>query len=527
MKTQRTSGILLHPTSLPSAWGIGDFGPDAYAFIDFLHASGQRIWQMLPLGPTGYGDSPYQSLSAFAGNPMLISPDILLKEGLLHDEDIERPAFPDDHVDFAAVIPFKYGLLAKAYTNFLADNPTAITQRYNLFCTKHAHWLDDFCLFAALKGFHQGRPWISWPEELVQRTPEALSTWSKKLTDEIEQHHFIQFLFFEQWEELHRYATSQQVKIIGDIPIFVAHDSSDVWSHQEWFYLDKNGEPTVVAGVPPDYFSETGQRWGNPLFNWQQLKKEDYSFWIKRVELLSSMFDFIRIDHFRGFASYWEIPGDEETAINGTWKKGPGTELFLAIEKKLGSDVPIIAEDLGVITKDVTQMLSELGFPGMAILQFGFESVEDGMNSSLFLPHNHHYNQVIYTGTHDNDTVLGWWNKQSEEVMDYTRRYLNTDGKIIHRDMIRAALSSVALLAIFPLQDLLGLGNEARMNMPATSSGNWQWRYSRKDLSTELADDLLKITQVYGRTVKAKSKLKTEPGDISKKDEEKTPGSSA
>ncbi len=510
MMKQRTSGILLHPTSLPSDWGIGDLGPGAYDFIDFLCDAGQRIWQMLPLGPTGYGDSPYQSLSAFAGNPMIISPDLLLEEGLLTSGDIEKPAFSDDHVDFACVIPFKSELLKKAHDNFLADKPSNIAQRYSLFCTEHAHWLDDYCLFAAFKGFHQNGPWTSWPEELIRRSPEAISTWSEKLENEIEGHRFIQFLFFDQWEKLHRYANYQGIRIIGDIPLFVAHDSSDVWSNQKWFYLDKQGQPTFVAGVPPDYFSNTGQRWGNPLFNWEQLKNDGFSFWIKRVELLSFMFDFIRIDHFRGFASYWEIPADEETAMNGVWKKGPGSEIFHAIERDLGSDIPIIAEDLGVITEDVKQMLDELGFPGMAILQFGFEAVEDGINTSLFLPHNHHYNQVVYTGTHDNDTVRGWWNMQSEEVKDFTRRYLNTDGKIIHRDMIRTALSSVAALAIFPLQDLLGLGGEARMNLPGNSGGNWQWRFLDKDLYSDLVNDLLKMTQLYGRAGAVESNTETE-----------------
>jgi len=455
---------------------------------------------MLPLGPTGYGDSPYQTLSAFAGNPMLISPDLLLEEGLLDEHDILKPSFPDEHVDFGNVIPFKIQLLRKAYENFLLDKPAALTTRYKLFCKKHEHWLDDFCLFAALKGFHQGKPWTSWPPELVRRTPKALAAWSKKLKSEIERSHFVQFLFFDQWEKLHSYAGSCGIRIIGDIPIFVAHDSSDVWSHQESFYLDKKGTPTVVSGVPPDYFSETGQRWGNPLFNWKQLKNEGYSFWIKRFEMLAYMFDVIRIDHFRGFASYWEIPGNEETAINGTWKKGPGADLFKAIERAIGNDVPIIAEDLGIITPDVTELLNELGFPGMAILQFGFEAVEEGLNSSLFLPHNHLYNQVVYTGTHDNDTVRGWWDKQSAEVKDFTRRYLNTDGAIIHRDMIRAALGSVAALAIFPLQDLFGLGDEGRMNLPGNSAGNWQYRFSQEDLSSDLAKDLLGMTRLYGRT---------------------------
>lgn len=510
MTTKRASGILLHPTSLPSPWGVGDFGSEAYKFIDFLRASGQRIWQMLPLGPTGYGDSPYQALSAFAGNPMLISPDLLLETGLLHASDIEKRWFPDEHVDFGNVIPFKSALLKKAHHNFLADNPASIAQLFDQFCVEQAHWLNDFCLFAAIKEFHQSKPWISWPEELVQRRPEALAAWSEKLADKISRHRFVQFLFFDQWQKLHAYAASQSIKIIGDIPIFVAHDSSDVWSHQEWFYLDKQGEPTVVAGVPPDYFSETGQRWGNPLFNWPQMKLEKYSFWVKRFELLSFMFDFIRIDHFRGFAGYWEIPADEETAINGSWKKGPGADLFQTIAAQLGSEMPIIAEDLGVITDDVTEMLTELGFPGMAVLQFGFEAVENGLNQSLFLPHNHQVNQVVYTGTHDNDTVQGWWEKQPEEVMDFTRRYLNTDGRIIHRDMIRAALASVADLAIFPLQDLLGLGNEARMNMPGIAGGNWQWRFAGKDLYPELAADLLQMTKLYGRTVPPESKAESE-----------------
>ncbi len=500
MTRPRTSGILLHPTSLPSEWGIGDFGPGAYRFIDFLHASGQSIWQILPLGPTGYGDSPYQALSAFAGNPMLISPDLLLDEGLLDNKDIVKPSFPDTHVDFENVIPFKIQLLQKAYANFLTNRPLALTKRYKQFCNKHKYWLNDFCLFAALKGAHQWQSWTSWPRELVQRKPKALADWSRKLKNEIERSHFVQFLFFDQWEKLHSYASSRDVRIIGDIPIFVAHDSSDVWSHPEWFYLDTKGNPTVVSGVPPDYFSETGQRWGNPLFNWKQLKKENYSFWVKRFKLLAHMFDLIRIDHFRGFASNWEIPGDEETAINGIWKKGPGVDLFKAIALAIGTEVPIIAEDLGIITPDVTKMLEELGFPGMAILQFGFEAVQGGLNSSSFLPQHHINNQVVYTGTHDNDTIRGWWDKQPEEVRDFTRRYLNTDGVMIHRDMIRTALASVAHLAIFPLQDLFGLGNEGRMNQPGKPDGNWQYRFSERDLSPTLTEDLLQMTQLYGRT---------------------------
>ncbi len=501
MTTQRTSGILLHPTSLPGDWGIGDIGPGAYEFIDFLHTSGQRVWQMLPLGPTGYGDSPYQSLSAFAGNPMLISPDLLITDGLLKDDALLRKAFPTEHVDFANVISYKHDLLKKAHENFLTESPIEIVARYERFCTEHEQWLEDFVLFAALKEYHHSQPWTQWPTELIKRRRKALAKYSALLAEEIELQRFIQFLFFDQWDRLHTYATEQGIEIIGDIPIFVAHDSSDVWSHPEWFQLDRKGQPKVVAGVPPDYFSETGQRWGNPLFDWKKLKKEKYSFWVKRFELLASMFDHIRVDHFRGFAGYWEIPADEETAINGRWREGPGTELFHTIASELDSDVPIIAEDLGVITEDVTQMLEELGFPGLAVLQFGFEAVdEEGLNISSFLPHNHQHNQVIYTGTHDNDTVVGWWEQQPETVKDFTRRYLNTDGAMIHRDMIRAAFSSVASIAIFPLQDLLGLGSEACMNRPGTSSGNWQWRFSEEALSTDVAEDLLAITRLYGRT---------------------------
>jgi len=500
MTQQRKSGILLHPTSLPGKWGIGDLGPAAYDFIDFLKRSGQTVWQVLPLGPTGYGDSPYQALSAFAGNPMLISPDLLVTDGLLEAKTVKAVIFPDEHVDFATVIPHKNTLLNEAFAHYLTKTPTEIVARYEHFCMEHAQWLDDFALFAAIKEHHQGQPWTQWPQELIKRRRKALAKWSEVLADEIERFRFTQFLFFDQWERLHDYATEQGIEIIGDIPIFVAHDSSDVWSHQEWFQLDRQGEPKVVAGVPPDYFSATGQRWGNPLFDWKRLKKEKYSFWVKRFEVLSTMYDHIRIDHFRGFAGYWEIPADEETAINGKWKEGPGIDLFRVIEKELDSDVPVIAEDLGVITEDVTEMLQELGFPGLAVLQFGFEAVDDGLNTSAFLPHNNRHDQVVYTGTHDNDTVWGWWNKQPEKVQDFVRRYLNTDGVVIHRDMIRAAFSSVANIAIFPLQDLLGLGSEACMNRPGTSSGNWQWRFSKEDLDDGLAMELLQLTQLYGRT---------------------------
>ncbi len=511
MKTKRSSGVLLHPTSLPSDWGIGDMGPGARTFVDFLHSAGQSMWQMLPLGPTGYGDSPYQTLSAFAGNTMLISPDLLVGDGLLRREDLVDKTLPAGNVDFGTVISGKNQLLELAYSRFQDEKKGELRKRYTQFCKLQAHWLDDWCLFAALKGFHKGKPWIRWPIGLVRRQPKALASWTKKLQTEMDAIRFRQFLFFDQWQDLRHYAGQKGIQIIGDIPIFLAHDSCDVWSHQEWFHLDSKGQPTVVAGVPPDYFSKTGQRWGNPLFDWKQLEKEEYSFWIKRFKLLASMFDIIRIDHFRGFASYWEIPAAEKTAINGSWKKGPGAPLFRAIEAAIGNDVPIIAEDLGLITPDVTALLEELGFPGMAILQFGFEALDEkGQNRSTFLPHGHVRNQVVYTGTHDNDTVQGWWAQLPEKVRDFTRRYLNIDGRIIHRDMVRAALASVADRAIFPLQDLFGLGTEGRMNLPGRSDGNWQWRFHKGDLSRELGADLLQMTQLYNRAPSKKPSLQKE-----------------
>jgi len=494
----RTSGILLHPTSLSSSYGIGDFGPAAYDFIDFLKSSGQSLWQMLPTGPTGYGDSPYQSLSAFAGNAMLISPDLLIEEGLLTTEDLEALIFSAERVEYENVIPYKNRLLKKAFEHFKRQPDHRFHAPYQAFCAEQKQWLDDFTLFLTLKSQHKNRPWTEWPAPLRMRQPKALAKFAVSFDDEIELNRFIQFLFFYQFEQLHRYAAEHQVKLIGDMPIFVAHDSSDVWSHPEWFKLDKQGEPTVVAGVPPDYFSETGQRWGNPLFNWEVLQAEGYSFWIDRVSQLSKMFDFVRIDHFRGFASYWEIPADEETALNGQWKSGPGKDLFDAIEAALGEETAIIAEDLGIITQDVTDLLDALPYPGMAVLQFGFESMASD-DASSFLPHNLKVNQVVYTGTHDNDTVWGWWNKQPEEVHDFLRRYLNTDANSIHMDMIRVAFSTVCTMAIFPAQDLLGLGSEACMNRPGTTDGNWQWRLIQTRLDEAVAADLLSLTMLYGR----------------------------
>lgn len=503
MASQRRSGILLHPTSLPSSYGIGDFGPSAYTFIDFLAESGQKLWQMLPLGPTGYADSPYQTLSAFGGNPVLISPELLIKEGLLESEEITAFDFDLLRVDYNRVIPYKLDLLKHAYLNFKLHPKHALAKPFKQFCKKEAAWLDDFVLFFALKSHHEERPWTEWPKALRMRQPKALAEYAKKLQGELQWYRFVQFLFFYQFEKLHTYAKLQGIELIGDLPIFVAHDSSDVWSHPEWFLLDKKGNPTVVAGVPPDYFSETGQRWGNPLFDWKQLKKENYSFWVDRFRHTAKLFDLVRIDHFRGFADYWEIPGDEETAMNGVWRKGPGIDLFRAMQSALGQNLPIIAEDLGIITDEVVELLENLGFPGMAVLQFGFQSMQSE-DPSAFLPHNLKKNQVVYTGTHDNATVLSWWQEQSEEVQVFTRRYLNTDASLIHRDMIRTALGTVCDTAIFPMQDLLGLGEEATMNHPGTTEGNWQWRMREDAINVSLEKDLMGMSKLYGRAVDRK-----------------------
>ena len=498
MKVQRSSGVLLHPTSLPGDFGIGDLGNEAYRFIDFLKRSGQRFWQMLPLGPTGYANSPYQSTSSFAGNPLLISPELLMIDGLLENKDIAAENFPQAQVDYGTVIPYKFALLQKAYAKFKIQKNTLLQKEFSKFCKNNALWLEDFVLFSALKIYHNTLPWSAWPEALKTRQTKALKKYKKALEEELQYHRFIQFIFFCQFTKLQKYAHENNIKLIGDMPIFVAHDSSDVWSHPEWFELDDQGEPTVVAGVPPDYFSAIGQRWGNPLYNWKALKADKYSFWVERFKHTSSMFDLIRLDHFRGFASYWEIPASEITAINGQWKKGPGLEFFRTVEKIVGQKLPIIAEDLGVLSQDVIALLKAVNYPGMAVLQFGFESMQSD-DASTFLPHNLKREQVVYTGTHDNNTVLGWWEEQAEEVKDFTRRYLNIDANLIYRDMICTALSSVCDLAIFPMQDALGLGEASCMNHPGTTDGNWQWRMKENALSTYIEEDLMRMSKIYGR----------------------------
>src|SRR5882724_12983455 len=505
MNFSRASGILLHPTSLPGPFGIGDLGPEAYAFADFLVASGQGLWQVLPLGPTGYGDSPYQCYSAFAGNTLLISPEQLTAEGLLDRSDSIAISLNAERVEFGRVHEVKEALLRKAYERYKTTTDTNLRSAFETFAQRYADWLEDYALFRALKDAHNGVAWNEWEPALVRRTPAALTRAREELQEQVEAQMFYQFLFFRQWFALKHYCNERGIKLVGDLRIFVAHDSADVWTNPDQFKLDKNGAPVVVAGVPPDYFSTTGQLWGNPLYNWDRMLEDGFKWWIKRVEATLSVVDIVRVDHFRGFAACWEIPGGDKTAERGRWVEAPGRELFTAIRKALGS-LPIIAEDLGVITPDVVALRDGFGFPGMRILQFGFSSD----TKSIDLPHNYHRNVVVYTGTHDNDTTVGWFNsvagagstRTAEQISaerKFCLKYLNTQGTEIHWDFIRAVLSSVADTAIVPLQDLLGLGTEARMNLPNSTQGNWNWRFGEQALTESHAQRLRDMTDTYGR----------------------------
>lgn len=496
MHFERASGILLHPTSLPGPYGIGDIGPEAYNWVNFLASSGCGLWQVLPLGPTGYGDSPYQCFSAFAGNPFLISPDALLAEDLLHPDDlVEKIPFPKDKVDFGAVIPYKLELLDQSYNHFQKVGSAAIRQDFATFKATEAHWLDDFSVFMAIKEAYGGGPWIDWPAALRQRETKALEAFIQEHQEAIERHAYRQFLFFRQWTRLKDYAHKQNVKILGDIPIFVAHDSADVWAHPELFYLDAKGNPTVVAGVPPDYFSPTGQLWGNPLYRWDFHATTGYAWWLSRFNAVLGMVDYVRLDHFRGFAGYWEIPAREKTAIKGRWVTGPGKHFFYQLQKDLG-DLPILAEDLGVITEDVDDLRETFNLPSMKVLVFAF----DDEATNIFLPHNYTRDCVVYTGTHDNDTVLGWYKRVEEKERDYARRYLARDGHDISWDLIRAAWSSVAVFALAPMQDFLSLDNTARMNYPSTLGGNWVWRMPAGATNEPLRSRITEMNLVYGRS---------------------------
>lgn len=495
MKFERASGILLHPTSLPGPYGIGDLGPEAYAWVDFLVKTGCSYWQVLPLGPTGYGDSPYQCFSAFAGNPYLVSPDLLLEEDLLDEDDLaDMPDFPVDEVDYGTLIPWKINLLDRAYTRFKRNPPDTLPEKFQAFAEENKNWLLDYALFMALKDAHEGQPWPSWEPDLRSRQPEALEEARREQADNVLRHMFRQFIFFQQWMALKAYANQSGIQIIGDIPIFVAHDSAEVWARPDLFYMDEQGQPTVVAGVPPDYFSPTGQLWGNPLYRWEAHAATGYQWWIQRLQAVFELVDLVRLDHFRGFSGYWEIPADEETAENGRWKPGPGRAFFTAVKKTFG-ELPIIAEDLGEITDDVIALRKSFELPGMKILVFAFD--DDANND--FLPHNYSSDFVVYTGTHDNDTVLGWYQRVDEKERDFTRRYLARSGKDIAWDLIRLGWSSVASIAITQMQDVLELDNQARMNYPSRPSGNWQWRMLPDAIKDWHVSRLAELNVLYGR----------------------------
>jgi 4-alpha-glucanotransferase len=495
MKFPRSSGILLHPTSLPGPYGSGDLGKEAYAFVDWLSSSGQTLWQMLPLGPAGMANSPYMSLSAFAGSPLLIDLDELVELGWLAQEDLRT--FSTDskfRVQFQETTAFRMQLLWKAAQSFFQSGKEKEYQLYKLYCDTEKKWLNDYSLFQALNDQYHGQEWITWDHDLVHRKPSALKKAADDQMEQVNFHKFMQWCFARQWKKLKKYANDRSVRLVGDIPIFVAHHSADVWSNQAAFTLDKDGRPLVVAGVPPDYFSEDGQRWGNPLYRWDVMKQQKYQWWIERFKKTFELFDILRIDHFRGFEAYWRIPAKEKTARIGKWIKGPGEDLFNAIIKKLGT-LPIIAEDLGVMTPGVNALREKFEFPGMKVLQFAFSAGPE----DPFLPHNYHSNCIVYTGTHDNDTTKGWYEKATEHERDFVRRYCKTDGHEIHWDMMKLALQSTATIAILPLQDVLGLGSDGRMNYPGTVDGNWEWRFTWDQVNPELAGRLYELAALYGR----------------------------
>lgn len=507
MEIARANGVLLHPTSLPGPWGIGDLGPQADCFADFLVAAGQSWWQLLPLGPTGYGNSPYMCFSALAGNSLLVSPERLVEDGLLSADELERHApLPADRVDFPGAIKLKRELLARSFETFQSSAPRAHREGLLSFVERHAVWLEDYALFMAIKESHRGQAWTRWEPELVSRKPQALQDASRRLRSRVEFHRYVQYVFFHQWHLLRESCHRRGIRIIGDLPIYVAHDSADVWAHPELFYLDEAGHPRVVAGVPPDYFSATGQRWGNPIYRWEERAKSGFGWWIERFRANLALVDLVRLDHFRGFEAYWEIPANETHATHGRWVKGPGAKFFAAPKSTLGT-LPVIAEDLGVITPEVEALRDEFALPGMNILQMAFGG---DPKAASYRPHNHRQHCVVYTATHDHNTTVGWFTAepgrettQSRAEIDAERalalKYLGTDGREIHWDFIRLAMSSVAKLAVFPLQDVLGLGTEARMNRPGTARGNWEWRFSADTLDGRPAARLRDLVSLYDR----------------------------
>ncbi len=493
----RTSGVVLHPFSLPQQ----DLGQSAYEFVDFLQQARQGLWQVLPLHPTGFGHSPYQTLSAFAGHPLLIDLADLAHEGWLSPAALPPPP-TTAFVDYDALAKTRWPLLQAAFDGFRSRAHAHHWEEFREFCEEQADWLTDYALFSALKRRFYGEPWWQWPADVAHRQPDAIRAAREALDELIGVEQFAQFQFFRQWQRLRDYAMAAGVRLIGDAPLFVAHDSADVWANRRWFQLDRQGQPTAIAGVPPDYFSADGQKWGNPLYDWDAMAAGGYRFWVERLRWLFNQCDFVRLDHFRGLAAYWAIPADAASAAAGAWCLGPGDDFFAAITDALADEqgrLPLIAEDLGVITPDVTALRDRWGLPGMAILQFAFVPNEQQRLDSLYLPHLHRRHQVVYTGTHDNDTVRGWWQQQSDAVRHQVRRYCNTDGVAIHGDFIRLALSSVADFALFPAQDLLGLGSDARMNRPGQAGANWQWICPPDALDAALADYLAELTELFGR----------------------------
>lgn len=492
----RSSGVLMHISSLPSPYGIGTLGDEARRFVDFLAASGQQYWQMLPIHPTGYGDSPYQSFSTFAGNPYFVDLTYLCYDGLLKREEIEAFSWGQDEtrVDYGTIYISRHKVLHLAYSRFLERIPA----EYEAFCEENAFWLDDYALFMALKDANGGKSWKEWPKEVKNRQKKGMDKARKELAYEIGYYKAIQFWFSCHWNALKDYANKRGIRLIGDIPIYVSGDSADIWANPKQFYMDKNMEFIEVAGCPPDAFSEDGQLWGNPLYRWNVMKKDGYRWWIGRISYLSKLFDVIRIDHFRGFAGYYAIPGKDENAKNGVWKKGPGMDLFRALQEELG-EMDIIVEDLGTLTPDVYELVEAVGYPGMKVLQFAFDAKTD----SAYLPHNHVKNSIVYTGSHDNDTILGWAEHSPAHTLQYAVEYLGlTEEEGYHWGMMRAAWASICDMAVVTMQDLLGLDGSARMNVPSTSSGNWQWRMKRGAVTKELTEKIYRQMVNYSRLKK-------------------------
>ena len=509
---RRASGILLHPTSLPGPYGVGELGAGALAFLDFLAKAGQGLWQVLPLGPTGYGDSPYASFSTFAGNPLLVSVEELVAAGDLEAGDLEvLRQLPRAAVDYGRLSAVKLPLLRLAARRFLAGATPARREAYERFCEEERAWLEDFALFMAVKDRMPAAgggttAWnFRWDRDIAERVPAALERWRRDAADAVAEWKVIQFHFFAQWRALREHARALGIRIIGDLPIFVAPDSADLWANPELFKLDGRRRPAVVSGVPPDYFSSTGQLWGNPLYDWEEMRRQGFAWWIERLRFALRMFDFVRIDHFRGFQACWEVPAGEPTAVHGRWVETPGSELFDEARRALG-DMPVIAEDLGVITPEVEQMRERFGFPGMIILQFAFDAREAGGldPANRFLPHNHRRDSVVYTGTHDNDTTVGWFADRTAEERRLIGRYLGCRLRDVARSFVRLAMSSVARHAVVPLQDTLGLGREARMNTPSTPGGNWRWRAGDGALAPGLAEELHELAALYGRAPDAR-----------------------